>query len=57
MLGVDLVGSSLIWPAHVGGLVVQRAPDGSRPIVWMINWMIKAHPTDYRMRPFTQVEA
>jgi hypothetical protein len=28
---------------------VQTAPDGSRPIVWMINGMIKAHPTEDRM--------
>src|SRR5215211_325488 len=28
---------------------VQTAPDGSRPIVWMIKWMIKAHPTENRM--------
>jgi hypothetical protein len=25
---------------------VQTAPDGSRRIVWMIKWMIKAHPTE-----------
>jgi hypothetical protein len=29
MLGVDLVGSRRIWPAHVGYLV---GPDGSRRI-------------------------
>jgi hypothetical protein len=28
---------------------VQTAPDGCRRIVWMINRMIKAHPTDNRM--------
>jgi hypothetical protein len=28
---------------------VQTAPDGSRPIVWMIIGMIKAHPTENRM--------
>src|SRR5215218_1371307 len=28
---------------------VQTAPDGSRPIVWMIKRMIKAHPTKNRM--------
>jgi len=30
-------------------LSVQTAPDGSRPIVWMIIGMIKAHPTKNRM--------
>jgi hypothetical protein len=30
-------------------LSVQTAPDGSRRIVWMIKWMIKAHPTENRM--------
>jgi hypothetical protein len=28
---------------------VQTAPDGYRTIVWMIKWMIKAHPTENRM--------
>jgi hypothetical protein len=28
---------------------VQTALGGSRPIVWMIKWMIKAHPTEDRM--------
>jgi hypothetical protein len=48
--------SASIWMAPVGsGLLtlgassVQRAPDGSRPIVWMIKWMIKGHPTENRM--------
>jgi hypothetical protein len=27
----------------------QTAPEGSRPIVWMIIGMIKAHPTKNRM--------
>jgi hypothetical protein len=30
---------------------VQTAPDGSRPIVWMIIGMIKAHPTENREQP------
>jgi hypothetical protein len=30
-------------------LSIQMAPDGSRPIVWMIIGMIKAHPTKNRM--------
>jgi hypothetical protein len=30
-------------------LSLQTAPDGSRPIVWMIIGMIKAHPTQYPM--------
>jgi len=50
MLGVELVGSRRIWPAHVECLV---GPDGSRriqKIVWMIIGMIKAHPTERRMR-------
>ena len=39
-------GSSLLtWAASS----VQTAPDGYRPIVWMIKWMIKAHPTKNRM--------
>jgi hypothetical protein len=41
VLCVDLVGSRPIWPAQVGGVVVQTAPDGSRRIVWMIKQMIK----------------
>jgi hypothetical protein len=28
---------------------VQTTPDGYRTIVWMINGMIKAHPTENRM--------
>jgi hypothetical protein len=28
---------------------VQTAPDGYRRIVWMIRWMIKAHPIERRM--------
>jgi len=31
------------------GSSVQMAPDGYRTIVWMIKWMIKAHPTENRM--------
>ena len=46
MLGVELVGSRRIWPAHVGCLVGPDAPDGSNRFVWMI----KAHPTERRMR-------
>ena len=39
-------GSSLLtWDASS----VQTAPDGYRRIVWMIKWMIKAHPTQNRM--------
>src|SRR5215218_1435136 len=39
-------GSSLLtWAASS----VQTAPDGYRRIVWMIKWMIKAHPTKNRM--------
>ena len=30
------------------GPSVQTAPDGYRRIVWMIKWMIKAHPTENR---------
>jgi hypothetical protein len=36
-------GSSLIT---LDGPSVQTAPDGYRTIVWMIKWMIKAHPTE-----------
>jgi hypothetical protein len=39
-------GSSLLT---LGALSVQTAPDGYRRIVWMIKWMIKAHPTENRM--------
>jgi hypothetical protein len=39
-------GSSLLT---LPGSSVQTAPDGSRRIVWMIKWMIKAHPTKNRM--------
>ena len=39
-------GSSLLTLAASS---VQTAPDGSRPIVWMIKWMIKAHPIERRM--------
>ena len=35
----------------LGASSVQMAPDRSRPIVWMIKRMIKAHPTQHRMRP------
>src|SRR5512133_1888791 len=48
--------SASIWMAPDGsGLLtledpsVQTAPDGYRRIVWMIKWMIKAHPTEDRM--------
>src|SRR6266508_1493979 len=48
--------SASIWTATDGSslltldaLSVQTAPDGSRRIVWMIKWMIKAHPTQSRM--------
>jgi hypothetical protein len=34
-------GSSLLT---LDASSVQTAPDGSRPIAWMIKWMIKAHP-------------
>jgi hypothetical protein len=43
VLRVDLVGSRPICPAQVGCLV---GPDGSRPIVWIIKRMIKAHATE-----------
>jgi hypothetical protein len=46
MLGVELDDSRRIGPAH-GGCAV--GPDGSRPIVWMIKRMIKAHPTQNRI--------
>jgi hypothetical protein len=49
MLRVDLVGSRRIEPAHVHAASVQTASEGSRPIVWMISGMIKAHPTLNRM--------
>jgi hypothetical protein len=39
-------GSSLLT---LDGPSVQTAPDGYRTIVWMIKWMIKAHPTENRM--------
>jgi hypothetical protein len=39
-------GSSLLTS---DALSVQTAPDGSRPIVWMIIGMIKAHSTEDRM--------
>jgi hypothetical protein len=52
MLGVDLDGSRRIWPAHVGWPVgldgsrrIQKDPEGSRRIVWMIKRMIK-EPSD-----------
>jgi len=48
--------SASIWTAPDGsslltldGPSVQTDPDGSRRIVWMIRWMIKGHPTTYRM--------
>jgi hypothetical protein len=48
--------SASIWTATDGSSLltldassVQTAPDGSRPIVWMIIGMIKAHPTQDRM--------
>src|SRR5215218_6948960 len=48
--------SASTWTAPDGsGLLtldassVQTAPDGSRPIVWMIIGIIKAHPTENRM--------
>jgi hypothetical protein len=48
--------SASAWSAPDGsGLLtlaapsVQTALDGSRPIVWMIIGMIKAHPTENRM--------
>jgi hypothetical protein len=47
--------SASTWTAPDGsGLLtldassVQTAPDGYRRIVWMIKWMIKAHPTQNR---------
>jgi hypothetical protein len=49
MLGVDLDGSRRIEPAHVACAVGPDGSNGSRPIVWMINRMIKAHPTKNRM--------
>jgi len=39
-------GSSLLT---LDASSVQPAPDGYRTIVWMIKWMIKAHPTGNRM--------
>jgi hypothetical protein len=49
--------SASTWSAPDGSglltldaLSVQTAPDGSRPIVWMIIGMIKAHPMVHRMR-------
>jgi hypothetical protein len=38
-------------------LSVQTAPDGCRPIVWMIIGMIKAHPTQHRMPSQTSAAA
>jgi hypothetical protein len=49
MIGVGLDGSRRIQLLTLGGPSVQTAPDGCRPIVWMIIGMIKAHPTDDRM--------
>jgi len=48
MLGVDLDGSRRIQPAHVECPVGPDGSDGSRRIDWMINEMIKAHPTEKR---------
>jgi hypothetical protein len=39
-------GSSLLT---LDASSVLMAPDGYRRIVWMIKWMIKAHPTENRM--------
>jgi hypothetical protein len=39
-------GSSLLT---LDASSIQMALDGYRPIVWMIKWMIKAHPTEGRM--------
>jgi hypothetical protein len=50
MLGVDLVGSSRISLLTLDGPSIQTALEGSRRIVWMIIGMIKAHPTEPRMR-------
>jgi hypothetical protein len=50
MFGVSLDGSRRIEPAHVDASSVQTAPDGYRPIVWMIIGMIKAHPIERRVR-------
>jgi hypothetical protein len=48
--------SASVWSAPDGSSLltleassVQTAPDGSRPIVWMIKRMIKEHPTKNRM--------
>jgi hypothetical protein len=50
MLGVDLDGSRRIEPAPtLDTSSIQTAPDGYRRIVWMIIWMIKAHPTKNQM--------
>jgi hypothetical protein len=38
-------GSSLLT---LDASSIQTAPDGYRTIVWMIKWMIKAHPTQDR---------
>jgi hypothetical protein len=50
MLGVDLVGSRRIWPAHVGCAV---GPDGSRPVLsdrLDAQREIKGHPMLNRMQ-------
>jgi hypothetical protein len=41
MLGVELDGSSRIWPAHVGCLVDPVGSRRSRRIVWMSKPMTK----------------
>jgi hypothetical protein len=48
--------SASVWSAPDGSSLltldaasVQTALEGSRRIVWMIKWMIKAHPTENRM--------
>jgi hypothetical protein len=48
MLGAGLGSSRRIWPDQEC-LLVQTALDGASRIVWMIIWVIKAHPILYRM--------
>jgi hypothetical protein len=50
MFGVGLGGSRRIKAAQVGRAVGPDGSEGCRPIVWMIKWMIKAHPTEIGWR-------
>ena len=49
VLCVDLVGSRPVCLLRLDASSIQTDPDGTRRIIWMIERMVKGHPTQNRI--------